>query len=140
MSLIVVDASVPAAWYLPGQRTDPADVFLREAHEHEFAVPHIFPTELCNIFLVAERKGRIAPASTALAFQQLSSLGITVVPAPALDGMDPLFELAREQRLTGYDVAYLHLALDTGARLASRDEDLLEAAKRRAVDVLDLRS
>ncbi len=47
-----------------------------------------------------------------------------------------ILELAREQRLTAYDAAYLELAMRLGVPLASKDSDLCDAAERVGVTVL----
>jgi len=39
-----------------------------------------------------------------------------------------------------YDAMYLYLAIEEYAGLASRDGPLLDAARRRGVDVIDLRA
>jgi predicted nucleic acid-binding protein len=44
--------------------------------------------------------------------------------------------LARAERLTLYDSAYLELAVRRGLPLATRDQDLAAAAKRAAVTIL----
>ena len=44
--------------------------------------------------------------------------------------------LARQEGLTVYDASYLELALRLAAELASRDQELLAAARRRGVAVL----
>jgi predicted nucleic acid-binding protein len=45
-------------------------------------------------------------------------------------------DLARQEGLALYDAAYLELAIRTGSSLASFDQDLVQAARRRGVEVL----
>jgi predicted nucleic acid-binding protein len=47
-----------------------------------------------------------------------------------------VLDLAREERLTAYDAAYLELAMPLGLPLASKDGDLRDAAERLGVSVL----
>ena len=47
-----------------------------------------------------------------------------------------VLDLAREERLTAYDAAYLELAMRLGVPLASKDADLCDAAQRLGVSVL----
>jgi predicted nucleic acid-binding protein len=47
-----------------------------------------------------------------------------------------ILDLAREERLTAYDAAYLELAMRLGVPLASKDADLCDAAQRLGVSVL----
>ncbi len=139
MSRFVLDASVVAAWFLPDQRTASADRLLGETHQHRFLAPHIFPVEVLNLLLTAERKARISAASTARAFTALWSLNLTVAEAGRPESVGELLTLAREDRLTAYDALYLQLAQTSGAALATRDGELISAAGRRGLDVLDLR-
>jgi hypothetical protein len=46
--------------------------------------------------------------------------------------------LAMLEGLTAYDAAYLGLAMRRNAKLVSKDADLLSAARRRKVPILDL--
>ena len=54
-------------------------------------------------------------------------------PSRALGGV---LDLARQERLTAYDAAYLELAMRLGVPLASKDGDLCDAAERLGVSVL----
>jgi predicted nucleic acid-binding protein len=47
-----------------------------------------------------------------------------------------VLDLAREERLTAYDAVYLELAMRLGVPLASKDQDLCDAAERVGVIVL----
>lgn len=51
---------------------------------------------------------------------------------------DETLRLARESGLTYYDAAYLELALRRGAQLASRDRQLVAAARAHGVECLEL--
>jgi predicted nucleic acid-binding protein len=45
-------------------------------------------------------------------------------------------DLARAEHLTAYDAAYLELAMRLGVPLATKDQELGEAAERLGVEVL----
>ena len=51
--------------------------------------------------------------------------------------MAEILDLARAERLTSYDAAYLDLALRQNLPLATRDGDLAAAARRIGVDVIE---
>jgi predicted nucleic acid-binding protein len=55
--------------------------------------------------------------------------------APSL-GFTRILDLAREERLTAYDAAYLEMAMRLGVPLASKDGRLCDAAERVGVTVL----
>lgn len=140
MTTVVLDASIVAAWYLDGQATEGADALLQEAPRLQFDVPHIFPTEVVNLLLVAERRGRIAPHQSQEVLDSVAAFKIHVHEALEPGRMGTVLSLARAEMLTAYDALYLDLALREGATLASRDGALLQAAERRSTPIRDLRS
>jgi predicted nucleic acid-binding protein len=137
---VVLDASVVAAWYLRGQATAGADQLLREAPNLQFAVPHIFPSELANFLLVAERDRRITANRSREVLDDLAGYEVSVRDAPPIGQVGALLALARNEGLSAYDATYLDLAAREGLILASRDSALLRAASRRGVQVRDVRS
>jgi predicted nucleic acid-binding protein len=139
LSVVVLDASVVAAWYLDGQATQSADLLLRRAAEVEFAAPHIFPIEVLNLLLVAERRARIRRARTEDLLEGLDRLQIQVREPLEARRLRDVLALARREGLTAYDALYLDLAINDGAELATRDSALLAAAQAQSVIVHDLR-
>ena len=139
MSGVVLDASVVAAWYLRGQSTTGADQLLQDAPDLQFAVPHIFPSELANFLLVAERDRRITATRSREILDDLSGYEVSVAEAPSISEVGALLALARNEGLSAYDATYLDLAAREGLVLASRDGALLRAAGRRGVQVRDVR-
>lgn len=140
MSSVVLDASVVASWFLPKQATPSSEALLADTHLHRFTAPFIFPAEVANVFRTAERKGAMSIAATGRAFATLAGLDLDLAPPVPLLAMPQLLDLARAELLTSYDALYLQLAIDTAGLLATRDEELLEAAARRGVAVMDLRA
>lgn len=123
---IVLDASIVAAWVLPDESSLVAAKVMMEIPSSGGVVPAIWPFELRNTFLVAERRGRIDPQSTASFIASIARLPLAMDPDAELD---TVLEIARRHRLTVYDAAYLELALRMGAPLATLDGALLSAAK-----------
>jgi predicted nucleic acid-binding protein len=139
LNIVVLDASVVAAWYLRGQATAGADQLLHEAPNLQFAVPHIFPSELANFLLVAERDRRITAMRSREVLDDLAGYDVNVRDAPSMDDVGALLAFARNEGLSAYDATYLDLAAKEGLVLASRDGALLRAAGRRGVQVRDVR-
>lgn len=139
MSAIVLDASVVAAWYLRGQATAGADAMLNDAPNLEFVVPHIFPSEVVNLLLKAERNGRITALHSREVLDDLSGYRVRIQEAPTLLQIGPILSLARDEVLSAYDALYLDLAAREGLILATRDGALIQAAARRSVPARDLR-
>lgn len=125
---LVVDASITLAWCLEDEQSDYADeVFSRLRAEHAM-VPSLWPIEVANGLLFAERAGRLSAAGTAQAQSLLSGLPVEIQDAPLSTALGPILALAREHSLTTYDAAYLELAMREGVPLATVDGDLRTAA------------
>lgn len=139
MSLIVLDASVFVAWIAPTQATPAASRLLAERKQHRFIVPDVFPVEVRNALLSAERRDKWRIAETESALELLGQLGIVVYPPLHGIDLDEAFRLARAERLSMYDGLYLMLTIENYATLASRDAALLAAAQRRGRDTYDAR-
>ncbi|MDB5479456.1 MAG: DNA-binding protein [Caulobacteraceae bacterium] len=88
------------------------------------------------MLLQAERRGRITGADVALRLELIAALPITVDGETTRHAWRDTLALARSERLTSYDAAYLELAVREGTPLATRDRELADAAKRRGVEVL----
>lgn len=140
MTRYVLDASAVAAWALPSQHTPSAAKLLEEAKSHSFVVPHIFPVEVRNLFLAAERRDKFRIAETDDALHALEhQLDLTVYGTEHPAIMHEAMGIARMERLSMYDALYLIIAIDEYAVLATRDGVLVAAGERRGVTVLDLR-
>ena len=122
----IVDCSVTAAWFLKDERSAEADAVLDRITAVGGVAPWLWWAETRNVFLIAERNGRMTAADTATALTELQALGIRLDHAP--DSATAL-RLARFHRLTLYDALYLELAVREGRPLATLDRRLGAAAK-----------
>ena len=127
---LVIDASMAAAWFLPDEQSGATDAVLQGLGGITGYVPPLFWHEARNIFLMAERRGRLAPARADLALHQLRLLPIET----AHDGDDlAVLAIARAHGLTAYDAAYLALAKKRALPLATLDGPLAKAAQAEGV-------
>jgi predicted nucleic acid-binding protein len=85
---------------------------------------------------MSERRRRITPANSTEFIALLETLVIVVDEETPSRAFGRVLDLAREERLTTYDAAYLELAMRLGLPLASKDGDLCDAAERLGVSVL----
>ena len=136
---ILLDASVAAAWFVPGQDTQSSAQLLTEAPRHTFAAPQFFYIEIRNVFLSAERRGRMREADTLRSLSVLASFNLATAPSPSLREYDDVLTLARQEGLTIYDGIYLWHAAQSRMTLATRHADLIDASHRVGSSVLDLR-
>ena len=135
----MLDASVAAAWLIPGQGTASSEALLAEAHLHSFEAPHVFPIEVRNALLKVERIRRSDPALTTHALESLSVYDIEIEAPPSQPTYDAILALARREGLSVYDALYLWQAMRKGVTLATRDGALVVAATSQRVASLDLR-
>ena len=91
--------------------------------------PAIWPFEVANVLVMAERRKRITLAKTANFLQLLAGFAISFDAASAAQTFDKVLSLAREKGLSTYDAAYLELAIREALPLATLDTDLKKAAK-----------
>ena len=99
-------------------------------------MPLLWFIEIANVLALAERRGRITVAESAQLIGLFETLDIEVDGETASLAFTRILDLAREQRLTAYDAAYLELAMRLGVPLASKDRDLCDAAERVGVTAI----
>ena len=133
---IVIDASVALAWCFKDERTEATARLLERVRTDAAAVPILWRLEIANVLALAERRGRITSAESAELIALLETLEIVVDEETWSRAFTRILDLAREERLTAYDAAYLELAMRLGVPLASKDRDLCDAAERVGVTVL----
>ena len=63
--MMVVDSSMAAAWFLPDEHYEVADRLLAHLGLRRGRVPSLFWFEARNLFLMAERRGRLKSGQTA---------------------------------------------------------------------------
>ena len=97
--------------------------------EFRHGVPPLWPLEVANVLLVAERRRRITRGDVARFLDLLADLPLAVAARVAVDDMSALVGLGRDHALSAYDAAYLHLALQEHLPLATRDRALRAAAR-----------
>jgi len=134
----VLDASVALAWFLDRPTATYAD-HIRELllRGDRAIVPALWPLEIANGFITAERRGVLTSSDTVEALENLD-----IVVAQAIENsQDPVsmrraLHTAREFRLTAYDAVYLETALRQELPLATLDRQLVTAASKAGVEIL----
>ena len=130
----VVDNSVVMAWCFRDEASSYADRVLESLSVSSAAVPPIWPLEVVNVLLTAERRNRLTEADGLRFISLLNQLPIQVEPPPHAESlMVGILPIARHYGLTSYDASYLHLAMRNGIALATLDEKLRAAARKAKV-------
>ena len=88
------------------------------------------------MLLMAERRNRLAHGMAQQHLDLLRQLPITVDLDALSQSWGETLAIARSERLTVYDAAYLELALRKRLPLATKDRPLAEAATRCGVDTI----
>ena len=121
----VVDASIALAWLLD-EGNDYANRVMDRLPRTRAIAPALWPTEVANGLLMAERRKRIVADDAAHLLQLFNGLAVDIADdqPPLMD----IFATAKRLRLTVYDASYLSLAQHLKLPLASLDQQLLAAA------------
>lgn len=138
MSNFVLDASVTLAWLID-KAADPYAVRVRRflLSGNLALVPNLWPLEVANGFVVAERRGLLSPGDTTeilQSFEAILSSAIRVIHETTPIGR--IVSAARTWGLTAYDAVYLQLAKEEQLPIATLDRTLAQAAKKAGVPLL----
>lgn len=130
----VLDASVALTWCFESETDHFTDAVLDSLAESIAVVPTVWPLEIGNALVVAERGGYLDQAASVRFLNLLRQLSIQVEQESPQRMFGEILLLAREQQLSTYDASYLDLAMRSGLPLASQDSALLQAAGRCGVE------
>jgi predicted nucleic acid-binding protein len=136
MPSLVVDASVAVSWLIAAEQSAATQRVLDRVGRDGAVVPGIWPLEVANVLLVAERRRKIAAAARAAALKLLSTLPVEIDPETATQAWAGTLHLAERFGLTAYDAAYLELAQRASLPLATLDDELRAAGKSCGVTLL----
>lgn len=134
MPEIVLDSSVAMAWALGDERSVRTERAVKRAFDGLAHVPALWLYEVQNALAVAVRRRRLTVDDAREACENLASIP-TRVHAP--HGIGREFAVAMPSALSAYDAAYLCIAQDTLAPLATLDEPLREAAHSLGIALFD---
>jgi predicted nucleic acid-binding protein len=135
----VLDASVALAWCFDDESSDLADDILDLLKGGSQAItPGIWPLEVANVVLMAERRKRISVAKIMEQLGEIRKLPILVEPADSSRAFDQILSVARQLRLTVYDAAYLELAMRRALPLATLDDSVRRAARQAGIPLVSV--
>lgn len=132
----VLDCSVALTWVLPDEGNEPADGLADRLETESVYVPPIWPLEVGNALLVAQRRGRIKPSELERLIRALAELPIEIEHDTRAIAFGGVMDLARELGMTTYDAAYVELARRRSVPLATLDAPLRRACVALRIPVL----
>jgi len=130
----VLDASVACAWVFADEASQEVDDLLDRATTEEVIVPQLWRSEVLNTLIQAEKRGRITQSQIFEFWSYLEALGIK--ESSYSPNTTRIVDLCKKHSLTAYDAYYLELALWLQAPLATRDKNLIQAAKIEGISTL----
>lgn len=134
--MMVVDASIALTWCFEDEVSKATEAIGARVDTDGAVVPNLWKLEVANALLVAERRGRLDRHGVEQRLALLATLPISIDSDTDAIAWSDTILLARAERLTLYDAAYLELAIRRNVELASLDRDLRRAAKRMRVAVV----
>ena len=132
---LVLDASVTLAWCFADETSASVDRILDRLVHQRALVPPIWPYEVANALIVAERRKRLTARDTAAALDMIGRLPIDIDRPPTESVFGELPAMARRYRLSVYDVSYLTLARRENLPLATLDERMQKVAGKLDISV-----
>jgi predicted nucleic acid-binding protein len=125
----VIDTSVAFKWVVA--ETDSAKaIALRDEYvkgTHSLLAPDLFPTEMANALLVAERRGRIKSGQWPVFFLDIMHSAPGLYPASPC--LLRTYEIASLIQASIYDSLYIALAESESCEMVTADDKLLRKAQ-----------
>lgn len=135
MKPFVLDCSISASWCLQDETNDKAESILQLLLQTEAYVPSIWPYEMANVLVMAERRNRMSKADAVRALALIQNLPIRIVDSTMAD-LERIQRTARDYQVSAYDAGYLELSLRFGIPMATLDNRLISAAQKVGVVLL----
>ena len=134
--MIVLDASLMVEWLA----TREGHILAREVYgslpDVPIRVPGHWALEICNALRPDIRSKKLSISDLHVIMERFDLLDIRAEPPVDLDDIGPLAQFAVAHDLTAYDAAYVQLALQNNATLATLDKAMRAAAQRLNIPVL----
>jgi predicted nucleic acid-binding protein len=134
----VIDTSVAFKWAIAETDSDKA-ISLRDDFQngiHQLLAPDLFPTEIANSLLVAERRSRIQPGDWPIFFNDIMRY------CPGLHAATPnlvrSYEIAAFIQASIYDSLYVALAESESCEFVTADDKLFRKAQPHFAFVIQL--
>ena len=132
----VLDASIALSWCFSDEASPETWKLLERLEQEKAFVPSLWPLEIGNVLVLAERHKRISYAHLVQCLELIASLSIQIEETTAHYSFREIISLAHAENLTTYDASYLELAMRLGLSLATKDKALAKAAKKLGLSLL----
>lgn len=123
----VLDAATALGWCFGDEGGVLCERALLAATHGQAVVPAVWPLEVGNAILRAERRQRLSAGEAQRVLAKLAVIPVAVDLHSVQAGASSVWQLARKYSLSSYDASYLELAVRLGLPLATSDAALLRA-------------
>ena len=138
MASFVIDASATLPWCFDDEATPYTEGLLnRCAAGEEVMVASVWPLEITNTLLYAQRQGRVTAERVEQFLTQLLRFRIHIEPLTTQQAVRDVRQVAHTYQLTAYDAAYLAVARRYSLPLATLDKALMTAARAAGVRLVE---
>lgn len=123
---------------LPDEEHGPSAAhIIRRVARDGAIVPAIWPLEVVNVLLEAERRRRLTPQRCRDAIGALQALPVLVEAPPDWAELEATARLARTHHMSLYDASYVRLAVVRGLPLATFDRPMRGVAEAERIPLSD---
>jgi predicted nucleic acid-binding protein len=137
LSGFVLDNSIAMRWCFENTSTPYSEWVLEHLLVgHQAQVPPLWLYEVVAVLAKAQRTGSITAEKAHGFLEDIRSLDIACDEESFGHIFGDVYRLAIDYRLTGYDAAYLELAIRKDLPLATLDDELAEAAVAAGIELL----
>jgi predicted nucleic acid-binding protein len=134
--LIVVDASLFAAWLLNEASHDATDAVWDRLAAETLLVPSHWPNEIANALRRAVRTKRLGADEVRPVAERISVFDVNIMPPIEIEEIGSLASDALANELSAYDMLYVRLARVRQLPLATIDRAMRTAASRLKITLL----
>ena len=137
MKKFVVDNSIVMSWCFEDEQTAHSRRILKDLNTAEALVPALWPFEVANGLMTAERRKRITLDEVIIFLGFLKQLPIQIEHISLKDeGWLACYHIGRDHHLSAYDASYLYLAVREKIPLATFDAPMIKAARDLKITIL----
>ncbi|MCI0470461.1 MAG: type II toxin-antitoxin system VapC family toxin [Candidatus Aminicenantes bacterium] len=130
----VVDCSFTAALFLPDEYSTKVRFFFEKLKDDDnLWVPGLWWYELTNVLVISTRRNRLTHMDTEKILSLINQIDFKTDNLADNLYSREIYEIAQLYDLSGYDAAYLELAIRKNCNLASFDKKLVESAQKAGV-------
>lgn len=134
----VFDCSFCAALFIPDESSESVvNSFKNIKNEDAIYIPNLWWYEISNVLTLSVKRNRLKHHEAANIIKLFEDYNMETDSSSGRDYSERIFELSQLYQLTAYDAIYLELSIRKDAVLATLDKELISAALKAGIIVLE---